>query len=69
MSKTVELYEWKCTGSGDTYYGYPPAEAMTKTIDNELYIEVTPSLTKPKVMWMKQDSLTFYKKVDFNVPG
>lgn len=67
MSNTVTLYQYKSILTGDTYYGYPFGEAMEKTIEKESYIEVTTSLTRPKIHWVKKDGIQFMKKVEVNV--
>ncbi len=55
--RLVTLEKYENIATGDIYYGYPVKEASTKLIDGITYIEVTSSITKPKISFIKLDNL------------
>lgn len=65
--RQVMLHKYQCKNYGLIFYGYPFSEAMEKTIDGVVYVEVTPSLTRPKSVWVVKDSLDFVGKEFINV--
>lgn len=63
---TLEKYENIATG--DVYYGYPIKDAMKKEIDGVTYIEVTNSITRPKLSYIKLDNLRRIGEISFEKP-
>ena len=69
MSKRqVTLVTYENTKSGITYYGYRVKDAMKKDIDGEVYMEVTSSVSKPKLHWVKLEHLEDVGLITFDLP-
>lgn len=63
---TLIKYENLTTGA--IFYGYSREDAMKKEIDGEVYMEVTSSLTRPKISWVKMEQLQKKESVTFELP-
>jgi hypothetical protein len=53
----TQLVKYENVATGDVFYGYPIQEAVRKEIDGVTYIEITDSITKPKMAFVKLENL------------
>lgn len=64
----VTLTKYENQKTGVVFYGYRFKDAMKKEIDGEQYMEVTSSVVKPKMHWVRVDNLKEVGKITFDVP-
>jgi hypothetical protein len=68
MTRKVTLFKYENIATGEMYYGYRQKDALTKEIEGSVYMEVTPSITRPKQMWVKMDALRVAGEITFDKP-
>lgn len=68
MARKVTLTKYENITTGEVFYGYRIKDAMKKDIEGVTYMEVTPSITRPKQMWIKLDSLREIGEITFDKP-
>ena len=66
--KTATLFKYENLATGAVFYGYSREDAMKKEIDGEMYMEVTSSLTRPKISWVRMEQLQKKESVTFELP-
>lgn len=65
--KIATLDKYENIATGDIYYGYPLKDAMKKDIEGVTYIEMTNSVTRPKMVYVKMDNLRRIGEITFEV--
>jgi hypothetical protein len=68
MARKVTLTKYENMATGEIYFGYRAKDALIKVIEGVEYMEVTPSILRPKQMWVKLDSLRVAGDVTFDKP-
>jgi len=68
MARKVTLTKYENLTTHEIFFGFRTKDALIKNIDGVDYMEVTPSITRPKQMWVKLDSLAVIGDITFDKP-